>query len=47
MSDVEKLYLQLQGKTLGDIPFRELPIQEQVQFTQAVNYILYITSLKK
>lgn len=47
MSDVEKLYLQLQGKTQGNIPFRELAVQDQVQFTQAVNYILYITSLKK
>ena len=47
MSDVEKLYLQLQAKTMGNIPLSELPVQEQIQFTQAVSYILYVTSVKK
>jgi len=44
MSDVEKLYVQLQAKMQGNIPFEALAVQDQVMFTQAVNYILQVCS---
>ena len=47
MSQVEELFIKIQKEVGGNLLWRDLGMQGQIQFTEAVKYILIVCQEKK